>query len=472
MKTHTLMTSLAIAAAGMLPLVSCTEAIETDLAGDTSRLENTMTVLGYCNVLDNPRLAAMEVRTEPVTIRLQAALTNRHNAIVDFSFIPEPSDDLMDEYNSQHETSFKALPAENVTLEDNGRIAIAPGDRVSYEFDMTVSPDGLDEGTYVLPLRVTTESVKVSAADTVKYFVFKMLGDRPSAAKESGIVTICYVESGYNPLNAGEWTLATSGKPLFDIVNLFAADIKFNEETGRVYINFNSNIEAMLQNRDKYIRPLQEKGIKVGLTFLPNGDGVGQSNLTDADIKTLAAEIKSIMETYDLDVVDFDEEHAGYTENPQPGFEDNGPLPYEKLCYEVKRLLPDRLLTVYYIGSGMTNGFPYDVNGVEPGDFIDYAYWSMYMSYDYSNGWSKIKGMEKSQYGPYPFAFGPDGGEMYEPNLKQVRDEGYGVQIVYNLDVKDGNEAKGNYESKLGQISRALYDEEIRHSGINHGVDW
>ena len=109
---------------------------------------------------------------------------------------------------------------------------------------------------------------------------------------------------------------------------------------------------------------------------------------------------------------------------------------------------------------------------VEPGDFIDYAYWSMYMSYDYSNGWSKIKGMEKSQYGPYPFAFGPDGGEMYEPNLKQVRDEGYGVQIVYNLDVKDGNEAKGNYESKLGQISRALYDEEIRHSGINHGVDW
>ena len=111
MKTHTLMTSLSIAAAGMLPLVSCTEAIETDLAGDTSRLENTMTVLGYCNVLDNPRLAAMEVRTEPVTIRLQAALTNRHNAIVDFSFIPEPSDDLRDEYNSQHETSFKALPA-------------------------------------------------------------------------------------------------------------------------------------------------------------------------------------------------------------------------------------------------------------------------------------------------------------------------------------------------------------------------
>lgn len=465
--------ALAAAAMSLVIMDSCTETVEVDAGLDKSRLENTVALTGSFKVLNNPRMRAVEIHEQPVTLQLQATLSNSHDAIAEFIFTAATDDDLVSAYNSAHETDFPGLPVENVKIEDDGLIAIAPGDRLSYEFDMTVSPDGLQQGrTYVLPVRTVsnTPEVKVTDRDTVQYFLFSMQGQRPSAAKESGIVSICYIESGYNPLNAGEWTLATSGKPLFDIVHLFAADIKFDSETGKVYIDLNNNIKAVLENRDKYIKPLQDKGMKVCLTFLPGGDGVGQSNLTDADIHSLAAEIKALINAYGLDGVDFDEEHANYSDNPQPGFEPNGPMPYEKLCYEVKRLLPDKLLTVYYIGSGMNSGFPYDIAGLEPGDFIDYSYWAQYG--DWSEAYTTIKGMDRKQWGPHSVGFGPLGADPQDNYLRQLRADGYGVQVVYNLVTKDGNASAGSYQSILGLIANRLYDESVVHSGIDHEVDW
>ena len=88
------------------------------------------------------------------------------------------------------------LPAANVTIEDNGKIAIAPGDKVSYTFNMTVSPEDLAEGTYVLPVRTVSQTgdVTVTEKDAVKYLLFSMLGELPSTAKSSGIISIAYIE--------------------------------------------------------------------------------------------------------------------------------------------------------------------------------------------------------------------------------------------------------------------------------------
>ena len=463
-------------AAGVLLVLSagfssCSEQIEIDGNLDASSIENATAVHGFLNVLDNPRLKVTEVRTEPVTLQLQAALTNKYDGIAYFTIEAAVDDDLVAQYNTQHGTDFPVLPAANVTIEDNGKIAIAPGDKVSYTFNMTVSPEDLAEGTYVLPVRTVSQTgdVTVTEKDAVKYLLFSMLGELPSTAKSSGIISIAYIEvNGFNPLNAGEWTLASSGTQFFDIVNIFAANIKFDEATGRVYLSFNPNVQAILDNRDKYIKPLQDKGMKVCLTILPDHDGVGFANLTDKDIRAFASELKATVDTYGLDGIDFDDEYAEYSTHNRPGFVDPSSIPFGKLCYEVKRLMPDKLCTVYFIGSA-TEGFLTDVEGMEPGDFIDYAYYAQYGSW--SIAYTTIKGMDKSQWGPYSWDMNDYGEEWMMTD--QVRSGGYGVQVCYDLrSVDDPNVSAGKYEYTLGIISQDIYGEGIVHSGINHAKDW
>lgn len=463
----------AVMAAAGISVNSCSETIDIPGNVDPSSLENSLAVKGFLKVPDNPRMKVVELRTEPVTIHLQAALSNTCSSIAEFTFNTSMYGSLATAYNQEHGTSFEALPESCLTLEDRGVAAVAPGDRESYIVDLKIVPDGLETGkTYILPVTLvcSTPEVTVSEEDKVTYFLIKALGERPSAAKASGIVSIVYVEvNGYNPLNAGEWTLTTSGKPLFDIVNIFAANIKFDESTGRPYLSFNPNVKAILSGRDKYIKPLQDKGMKVSLSVLPDHDGVGFANLTDADIRTFAAELKSVVETYGLDGVDFDDEYGEYSSHNRPGFEDPGSLPYAKLCYEVKRIMPDKLCTVYFIGSA-TEGFETDIEGMEPGDFIDYSYFSSYGSW--SEAYMTIKGMERNQWGPYPWDmtdFASAGSIM----TSQVRSGGYGVQVFYDLRTSDDpNVPSGRYESTFNLMCPILYDEGATHSGIDHEKDW
>lgn len=335
--------------------------------------------------------------------------------------------------------------------------------------EIRITPsEALEKGTYLLPLRLKmkTGGIKLSTEEDHLMFVVKAMGDIPSTDKGKGIVTICYVECNkYNPLNAGEWTLRNSGKQLIDIVHLFAANINFNKETGRVYVKLNKNLQYILNHRDKYIKPLQDKGMKVCLTILGDHDGSGVANLSDKDARCFAAELKAVVDAYGLDGVDFDDEWSEYDKYPLPGFPKRGPYPYARLCYETKRAMPDKLCTVYYIGACIpdpamgANGFDMQIEGMDPGDFIDYSYYAQYGSW--SEGWNTIKGMKKSQWGPYSL----DIQESWPYMMEQTVKGGYGVQILYDLRPNSG-------ESLIKTVARGLYGEDAVHSGINYGIDW
>ena len=209
-------TGLAMAAAGVLfGWAACTETIEISPDTDNSSLLESAGLYAWLDVIDNPRMKTVEVRTEPLVMDLQVSMSREHNAIATFSIEPDLSQNLVDRYNTEHGTEFLALPETALVLEDDGIMRIAPGDRKSYEFSLTVDPQGVDEGTYLLPVKFssTTEDVIVQDGDAVKYFIVKLLGDIPSTAKETGIISIAYIEvNGFNPLNAGEWVMADSGK--------------------------------------------------------------------------------------------------------------------------------------------------------------------------------------------------------------------------------------------------------------------
>jgi hypothetical protein len=126
------------------------------------------------------------------------------------------------------------------------------------------------------------------------------------------VKTVVYVEvNDHNPLNAGNYVLE-DGTFLFDYVVLFAANIRNRNPngTGTVapYVHLNDNVQHILTNRTKYIKPLQDKGIKVILGLLGDHDGVSFGTMNDADIAAFATDVKKIVDLYQLDGVDFDDE--------------------------------------------------------------------------------------------------------------------------------------------------------------------
>lgn len=377
--------------------------------------------------------------------------------------------ELLEAYNEANATDFEAVPAAAVRLEADGALLVGPQTTHSDPLQVVVDPsEELVAGeTYAVPLRLTseTEGVDVSATEGSYIFWVKALGERPSTQKDSGMITVCYVEvNDNNPLNALEWRCVRNDKPLFDIVNIFAANINWIEEEGRVGVVLNPNVKAILSNRDKYIKPLQDAGMRVSLTILGNGDGTGVANLSDEAARLFAEDLRSIVESYGLDGVDFDDEYSKYSQFPiRPGCVEYNAGPYARLLYEVKRLMPDKLVTVYQIGQALGRdgkGFTMLIDGVRPGDFIDYAYTDYGALYDVLH-----LGMTRAQWGVGSLDM-TYGSESNPANIQYNRRQGYGVQMVYNL--KPGN----SQFTPLNDVAKYIYDDTAKWSGKSHAKDW
>jgi hypothetical protein len=140
--------------------------------------------------------------------------------------------------------------------------------------------------------------------------------DKNIAGTAHKVKTAVYVEvNNDNPLNAGSYILE-DGTYLFDYVILFAANIRNRTpcddgctESG-VHVHLNPNVRYILQNRNKYIQPLQDKGIKVLLGLLGDHDGIGFGTMDDTQRNTFMTNLKNKIDTYRLDGVDFDDEWA------------------------------------------------------------------------------------------------------------------------------------------------------------------
>ena len=88
-----------------------------------------------------------------------------------------------------------------------------------------------------------------------------------------------YIETNdVNPLNAGDYMLE-DGTAFFDIVELFASNIN-KDKNGNPTLFLNDKLANILENGgvEKYVRPLQEKGIRVLLSVIGNWQHIGLAN--------------------------------------------------------------------------------------------------------------------------------------------------------------------------------------------------
>ncbi|UZT96572.1 glycosyl hydrolase family 18 protein [Chryseobacterium fluminis] len=256
---------------------------------------------------------------------------------------------------------------------------------------------------------------------------------------------ICYVEvNNNNLLNAGSYKLQTSGKYLFNVVNIFAANINYDSSRSRPYLYCNNNVTKVLTNADTYIKPLQAKGMKVVLTILGNHQGAGLCNFpTREAARDFAQQLAHTVNTYGLDGIDFDDEYSDYGQN---GTGQPNASSFVMLVQELKALLPDKLITFYYFGPAASR---LSWNGLRVGDYINYSWNAMYGTFSAPN----VPPLTNAQISPAAVWMGNTSSSTTTSLATQTKNGGYGVFMWYDL---HGT----NETSQLSAGTQTLYGEQ------------
>ena len=380
-------------------------------------------------------------------------------------------------YNEENSTSYTQLPDASFTLGNGGKATFTEGAvksapmTVSFKANDACAPDV----TYALPLTITVEGGQLSQSSVASRVIFvRDLTKRPGADKfvdgKPAVKTMAVMEvNDRNPLSVMGYTLKNSGKQLFDIVVLFAANINYNSDNGRLYISRNENVQALLDGRTKYIKPLQDRGIKVVLAVLGNHDASGISTLTPAASKAFAQECKNICDAYQLDGIMIDDEYTDYNgaaSGKYPLFQAPSQEAISRLAYDIKSAQPDRLMIGYKFSevygqalAGVT------IDGHQPGEFYDYVcndYW------DTRNPCDSYAGLKQNQAGTgswncsdWSQCIPANGSWTARFSLEGMRQDGYGVMMIYNFFNDPGHWLTRYINSDLGKVAAAFYDDEL-----------
>lgn len=178
-------------------------------------------------------------------------------------------------------------------------------------------------------------------------------------------VVAIYVETNdTNPLNAGDYTMS-NGKPFAGIVELFASNVRKRTVNGVVEptLYLNDKMTNLLENNGylTYVKPLQDKGIKVLLTVLGDHQGIGVASMNSTQTTQFAQILAHAVAKYGLDGIGFDDEYA------DDGGSTNS-TSYSEIILKLHALMPaDKLITVF--DWGYTSSISTEARAC-----IDYAY--------------------------------------------------------------------------------------------------
>ena len=333
-------------------------------------------------------------------------------------------------YNAEHATEYVAFDAQKVTFENGGLVTL-PANAKSMVVKMDihakaaetvsdeeVQPEVEEQATYMLAVAVADQSKPSTSANHCTYVIndFSKLG---TANKGADAVQgyLFFEVNDVNPLNALAYELE-DGRLLWNVVVLFAANINHHVEDNRPYIKCNPNVQYLLDHNEEFLQPLRKRGIKVLLGLLGNHDQAGLAQLSETGAKIFAAEVAHYCEAYNLDGVNYDNEYSKSPDlnNPcytYPSYDAAG-----RLCYETKRAMPDKLTTVYDLGSmyGCLS-----VDGVPVDEWIDIVV-PDYGAAAYPKG-----GMSKKKCAGMAMEFNNGrGSKLNASNAQNLLDEGWG----------------------------------------------
>lgn len=443
---------------------SCEDNIEVGRI-DENNYATSGNILGYLTDTNGKRsISNVEFRSNGTTeLSLNTAKASLEGATAQIVY----DKSVLDAYNTKNDSKYEAFPEGAVKVSEEGVFTIAKGESLSNKLkvDYTTAEGLSSDKSYVIPLKVKVKSgdLKLNEEESTYLLFVKDLTGIPDCNKSTGIKIIsCMEVNDTNPLNNLCFTLKSNGKPLVDVLIIFSANINYNAETGRVYVYKNENVQHLLDFRTKYLKPLQDRGIKVVLGILGNHDRSGVANLADNTAKSFAQELKSVCDAYHLDGVFFDDEYSNYA-GVSPGFVNPSSAAASRLCYEVKQAMPERLVCAYAYGS--TSSLP-AVDGKTSGTFVDYGIHDYGGSSDLSRNYP---GMPKSGMALYSQEFNR-GYFASDDDLVELRSNGYGAHMIFAMDPFRYN--KNSQIEAMQRIAKNLFDDDLVYDGKPFKKDW
>lgn len=389
----------------------------------------------------------------------------------------------LDRYNAGSGSEVAAFPQENISLPNDGKISIGAGEisSVAYKLEIDSNPELDPTVTYAIPLSVTPENAVMAGESNSFVILVRDCTRFPGAEKyyegKPGMKIVGVIEvNDINPLNVMGFTLKESGKQFFDIVVLFSANINYNSQTGRVYVSRNENVQALLDQRDKYIRPLQERGIKVVLGILGNHDVAGISTLKPELAKSFAGEVKDLCDAYGLDGVFLDDEYTNYEEAANttlPGFQAQSTEAASRMAYEIRKAQPSRLL-ISYRYEALFNAV--EVDGMEPGEIFDYVLNDYGVT---SNPVSTYPGLRIGQAGTgswncsdYMQWIPANTNYADRFSLTGMREEGYGALMIFNFNCNPDYWLTRYIVKDMNDAADAFWNAELEYDESWFGKDY
>ena len=287
---------------------------------------------------------------------------------------------------------------------------------------------------------ITQAPVEDTAIET------RAFGDTP--------VVAIYVETNdTNPLNAGDYMLS-NGKPFAGIVEFFAANIHKETVAGviRPTLYLNDKMTNLFENGGaaKYVKPLQDKGIKVLLTVLGDWQDIGVANMNDTQTTQFAQILAYAVEKYGLDGIGFDDEYANYTSTNYTS--------YSQIITKLHALMPtDKVITVFDWGNTHT------INA-EALALIDYSYHGYFGLSFVASGL-----VDKTRWSPVSINLGSyTNASTLNSLAKRTKTQGYGAFMFFNL--RRSNDI--NPLNMFDATADGLYELSVTCENGNRPQDW
>lgn len=295
---------------------------------------------------------------------------------------------LVVSYNAANAEERTLLPSGNYEFPDGETLELAAEGQRSAAKRVRILAEGLNAGEYLLPVTVAAEG---SADDSQTLYYTLTVRDPQPGDNElhdgSDFFFVFYVNtSEYQPLIAQDYLLSKTDmmmnpiwyKTIGNIINLRIVTVTYDAVTGRAKLDLGSDMTYVLDHAVKYIRPLQEVGRKVCISIEGGGTGLGFCNMSDGQIADFTAQVKTVIEQFELDGVNLWDRNAGYGKEGMPAVNTTS---YPKLIKALREALgSDKLLTLtVYEEPTETFWDTEATGGIAVGDYIDYA-WSGYNS--------------------------------------------------------------------------------------------
>lgn len=288
------------------------------------------------------------------------------------------------------------LPEENYEFPNGQMLQIDQNARLSNKVLVKILSEGLAPGDYILPLAITSEGRAVEPGienvfQTLNYQVSiraRSLNEEGQELNTDQVFLVCYINtSEYDPRLVDDYFIRKTSQSTYqdvwyrtvgNIVNLRPVTLKYDESTGRAMLELGSDARYVLDHKSTYISPLQDKGRKVCLCIEGGGTGLGFCNLSDEQIVDFVAQIKAVLEIFDLDGINFWDRNSGYGKE---GMAPVNTTSYPKLIKTLRETIgSDKLITLTDYEDPTAYFWDTEaMGGIAVGEYLDYA-WSGYNS--------------------------------------------------------------------------------------------